>query len=196
MAQKWPKLAQNGQKSCFWPHHLKSSNGFCWPKSKMSHVTVKEMNIMSFVFDAFSPFWPLFGPFFTYAPSRGPNFYQKSVIFTIFTQKSSFFWWFFINCCKIGNIHKNNIEKTPKKIIDFTVFQPIFYCVSTHFWGRFFSIFTYAPGRGPNFYHENTKNRRFLVFCRFGTFCEKTRMPYPYSRIVFFGHFWPFSIKS
>ena len=47
------------------------------------------------------------------------------------------------------------------------MFQPIFYCVSTHFWGRFWALLHYAPGRGPNFYHENTKNRRFLVFCRF-----------------------------
>ena len=138
-------MAQNGQKSCFSSHHLKSSNGFCWPKSKMSHVTVKEMNIMSFVdqnrkcltsqwrkwtlwvlfLTLFSPFLTTFWAIFTYAPGRGPNFYQKSSFLRFFTQNRHFFDDFFINCCKIGNVHKITSKKH-QKIIDF-------YCVSTHF---------------------------------------------------------------
>ena len=144
MLPKTPKLAQNGQKSCFSSHHLKSSNGFCWPKSKMSHVTpfeiiewvlltkskmshvtVKEMNIMSFVFDAFFTVLATFWAIFYLRAGSWSKLLSKKVIFYDFTQKSSFFDKFFINCCKIGNVHKNNIEKHPK--------NHRFYCVSTHF---------------------------------------------------------------
>ena len=84
---------------------------------------------MSFVFDAFLAIFDHFLCHFL--PTRRvvvQIFIKKASFLWFFTQKSSFFDDFFINCCKIGNVHKNNIEKHPKKSSILLCFNPFLLC--------------------------------------------------------------------
>ena len=70
-----------------------------------------------------STFWAIF---YLRAGSWSKSLSKKASFYDFSHKKSSKNDNFFINCCKIGNVHKNNIEKTPKKSSILLCFNPFF----------------------------------------------------------------------